>query len=236
MCMYKLATSMCYRSPSVLDLQEICVCYSHSYRGLVCFLRLQQFMLLALEVPGVIYSELSKMVSVKQMHRCPHKYVPCTFLLHSSAAETEDYRRLWVEKQLWRKQDFYLLFSQVEWVCRCHSLLTLILEYLSFLTIHITMLFDQEHFNIPVFLRNELCRQFAIKRRLCSKPGTSAGNYAVSRVKCAVVQTAFCPGKHLQFATRGSQSVKPRLSVVLGSIFHQSQKTLQRKCRHCKEV
>lgn len=40
MCMYKLVTSMCYRSPSVLDPQEMYVCYSHSYRGLVCFLKL----------------------------------------------------------------------------------------------------------------------------------------------------------------------------------------------------
>lgn len=89
MCMYKLVMSMCNRSPSVLDPQEIYVCYSHSYRRLVCFLKLQQLMLLALEVPGVIYSELSKMVSVTQEHRCPHKHAHCKFLLHASAEQTE---------------------------------------------------------------------------------------------------------------------------------------------------
>lgn len=33
--------------------------------------------------------------------------------------------------------------------------------------------------------------------RLCSKAGSSAGNCAVSGVKCAAVQTAFRAGKHL---------------------------------------
>lgn len=132
MCMYELALSMCYRSPSVLDPQEIYVCYSHSYRRLVCFLKLQQLMLLALEVPGVIYSELSKMVSVKQMHRCPTRYAHCVFLLYISAAQTEGYRRLWVEKRLWREKEkfSYPLFSKVEQVSRCHSFPTLIPVYL----------------------------------------------------------------------------------------------------------
>lgn len=236
MCMYKLVMSMCYRSPSVLDPQEIYVCYSHSYRGLVCFLKLQQLMLLALEVPGVIYSELSKMVSVTQMHRCPHKHVHCAFLLPSSPAQTEGYSRLWVEKQLWRKQEklLYLLLSQVEWVCKCHSLPTLILEYFCLLAICITMMPDQEQFNIPIFLSNELS--------IDSLP--SREGYAVKLV--AQLETMLSPEPSVLLLRQLSmlvstcslppgapQSVRPRLSVVLGSTFHQSQKTLQRECRHC---
>lgn len=37
----------------------------------------------------------------------------------------------------------------------------------------------------------------SLPSRLCSKAGSSAGNYAVSRVKSAAVQTAFHAGKHL---------------------------------------
>lgn len=223
MCLYKLVTSMCYRPPSVLDPQEIYVCYSHSYRGLVCFLKLQQLMLLALEVPGVIYSELSKMVSVTEMHRSPHEHVHCTFLLHSSAAQTEYYSKLWVEKQFWMKQEklLYLLLSQVEWFCRCHSLLTLILEYLCFLTICLTMMTDKKQFDIPIFFSNELCRQFTIKRRLCCKAGSSAGNYAVSRAKRAAAQMAFLAAKCLQFATRGSLVCQTQTVSCVGKHFSQ---------------
>lgn len=137
-------------------------------------------MLLALEVPGINYSELSKMVSLTQMHRCPHKHVHCSCIVLQHTLEVAGDFGCKKEKL------FDLLFSWMECVCRNCSLTTL--SGVCFLHVHITMMSDQEQFNIPIFLTNELYREFAIERRLCIKAGSSAGNYVVSRAKCAAAQ------------------------------------------------
>lgn len=190
-------------------------------------------MLLALEVSGVIYSKLSKMVSVTQMHRCQS-----VFIAHSCYIFLQHRLKVTVVFEWKRSCGGNRINSPTYYSPRWNGSADAIPFRYSFQRISISSLSTSEWCLTRI---SSTSQYFLATNSIGSLPSRegSAIKLVAQLETMLSLEPSVLPFRQLSGLVStcslppGAPSfVRPGLPVVLGSASHQSQKTLQRECRH----